>query len=287
MKEIKVVYREPNGASVEVTIPLSDLVFSKVGDAPLLKAAVAKNLNEPPFNEEELAEAERLFETLVESQKASRPELVFTSNSVPNPADVFTSAPVAPSTVGAEASVTAQEVTTATISPPIQKGVPSPPGPSSAPAQVAVAPPPSAPANGVSLDSKGLPWDARINAETRSMIADGSWKLKRGVDKALVEAVQAELRSLMAIPSPAATVAPPPPPQADVVPPPPPPVATNADVTFPELLVAITSLTSSGALLNEHVIAACNQVGVPNLPLLAQRPDLTAKVAELLGIKKS
>lgn len=94
---------------------------------------------------------------------------------------------------------------------------------------------PVAPA-GVTLDSAGLPWDARIHAESRGTNKDGTWRGKRGVDKAVVDAVTAELRALMAIPVPAAVPAPPAPeaPALDpaaafggplAVPPPPAPVA--------------------------------------------------------------
>src|ERR1043165_8322493 len=37
------------------------------------------------------------------------------------------------------------------------------------------------------VDSRGLPWDERIHAGTKATNADGSWRNKRGVDKALVE----------------------------------------------------------------------------------------------------
>lgn len=52
----------------------------------------------------------------------------------------------------------------------------------------------------VPLDSQGLPWDSRIHASTKTLIADGSWKLRRGVDPAEVEKVKAQLKELMAVP---------------------------------------------------------------------------------------
>lgn len=58
---------------------------------------------------------------------------------------------------------------------------------------MAAAPTPHAP--GVDRDAAGLPWDERIHASTKSKIADGTWKSKRGVDAALVVAVEAELRA--------------------------------------------------------------------------------------------
>lgn len=44
-------------------------------------------------------------------------------------------------------------------------------------------------------DSNGLPWDERIHASSKALNADGTWRTKRGVDKALVAQVEAELRS--------------------------------------------------------------------------------------------
>lgn len=48
----------------------------------------------------------------------------------------------------------------------------------------------AAPAGGV--DSEGYPWDERIHASSRSTVADGTWRRKRGVDDALVASVRAE-----------------------------------------------------------------------------------------------
>lgn len=44
-------------------------------------------------------------------------------------------------------------------------------------------------------DVNGLPWDERIHSGTKALNADGTWRTKRGVDKALVASVEAELRS--------------------------------------------------------------------------------------------
>ena len=51
----------------------------------------------------------------------------------------------------------------------------------------------SAPTVSGELDSAGLPWDERIHAGTKTQNKDGTWKIRRGVDKALVEQVKAEL----------------------------------------------------------------------------------------------
>lgn len=105
---------------------------------------------------------------------------------------------------------------------------------------------PVTPPPGVEVDKDGLPWDARIHAESKAKNADGSWRAKRKVDPAVVTAVTAELRAVMSAPVPA-VAPPPPPPSNDVqaeaaarfgtpaplppsaaVPPPPPPAATPA-----------------------------------------------------------
>lgn len=47
----------------------------------------------------------------------------------------------------------------------------------------------------VELDSKGLPWDERIHAGTKTKIKSGEWKAKKGVEAATVAQVEAELRA--------------------------------------------------------------------------------------------
>lgn len=160
---------------------------------------------------------------------------------------------------------------------------------------------------GVELDKHGLPWDNRIHAESKAKIADGSWRKKRGVDPALVAQVEAELRQVMGAPSSplvASTVpsAPTPPlataapdtvslPTASVspavVPPPPAPVpaAPGAEVgqdpraQFVALIGRASAAIQAGKVTQEEINQACQAVGVPALPLLANRLDLVATVA--------
>lgn len=85
------------------------------------------------------------------------------------------------------------------------------------------------------LDKRGFPYDARIHSTSTGgggtiNKSDGLWRTKRGVDNALIESVEAELRATgygVAVPpaplTPPAPPAPPAPPGA-VPPPPPPPV---------------------------------------------------------------
>jgi len=89
--------------------------------------------------------------------------------------------------------------------------------PAAAQQQPAFNPPPPAtvPAttsNSNELDSKGLPWDARIHSETKAKNKDGSWRGRRGVDDATINAVTAELHDRVSAqqqqPAAAATVEP-------------------------------------------------------------------------------
>lgn len=47
----------------------------------------------------------------------------------------------------------------------------------------------------VELDKNGIPWDERIHAGTKRKNADGTWSLKKGVDKELVAQIIAEYQS--------------------------------------------------------------------------------------------
>lgn len=50
----------------------------------------------------------------------------------------------------------------------------------------------------VKRDSAGVPWDARIHAGTQTTKQDGTWKLKKGVDAAIVATVLAEIGAVKA-----------------------------------------------------------------------------------------
>jgi len=162
---------------------------------------------------------------------------------------------------------------------------------------------PLAPLTGVELDSDGLPWDVRIHGKNKLKLAKTEqWKKRRGVDPALVETVEAELRAAMAVPAPVATIEngglteedghtneqptlasavnsddykvppPPPAPVETVVPPEP------TGITFPELISKITTAMAASTVTEAMVIAACNNQGIASFPLLAVRPDLVPAV---------
>lgn len=164
----------------------------------------------------------------------------------------------------------------------------APAAPAQAPAQVGT----------VVLDSSGIPHDARIHQDTRKMNKDGTWQNKRGVDKALLAVVTAELLTAWSKPAapaplvldgtpPPARVAAsppvaPPPPAAPPLAPPPGPVASGVaplppvnppapgGITgFRELMQKVTTNTNAGKLSNEQVDAALASVGVPPRQLIA------------------
>ncbi|MBW1726001.1 MAG: hypothetical protein JRJ62_00185 [Deltaproteobacteria bacterium] len=162
--------------------------------------------------------------------------------------------------------------------------------------------------NGVELDSNGLPWDHRIHGKARLKLQKTqAWKCIRGIDPALIDKVETELRVTMAASSAnpitevindlneigttttnvtntnvdaeptIITVTPAKPSTAPVAEQPAPPAT---DITFPILMGRITA----GGITNEAVTAACNKSGITALPLLAARPDLVPAVAVELGI---
>ena len=176
---------------------------------------------------------------------------------------------------------------------------------------VAVPAPPVAPPapNGIQTDKDGLPWDGRIHSSSHAFNADGTWRQRRNLPEGLREQVEAELRQTMQIfPSTNAGVSPPPveappvvmPPFVGSAVPPVPPVPTIPTVsagaaliaspsnaaTFVNLMKRITvGFTTPGSGITQGSIdAACQKVGIPNLPMLAQRPDLVGSVATELGI---
>lgn len=172
---------------------------------------------------------------------------------------------------------------------------------------------------GVELDSKGLPWDGRIHAESKGKIADGTWRKKRNLDPALLAQVEGELRQVMGATgaplahstAPIATtqapatvapvtanlptasvsqpaVAPPPPaPVAGAAPtmPAAPNVAPAGDVPqdarqqFVGLVGRASAAIQGGKVTQVEVNQICADSGIPALPLLANRLDLVATVA--------
>lgn len=146
---------------------------------------------------------------------------------------------------------------------------------------------------GVELDDTGLPWDVRINSKNskneKVKVKNGTWRLKRNVDKNLVPIVLAELRAAMSAPIPrvipTAPVAPAPvvqevPEVPEVPAVPEPPADTPQAVTFPQFLQKVTdrSTTQWGPQYTEAVKKILAAKGIAGLPLLMARPDLIPEI---------
>lgn len=90
------------------------------------------------------------------------------------------------------------------------------------------------------VDSRNLPWDARIHAVTQGKNKDGTWRNRRGVEQTVIDQVEAELRAKMGgLPQEVAAPVPPPVPvpAAPIAPPPPAPVAPPVAPVAPVLSV--------------------------------------------------
>lgn len=164
----------------------------------------------------------------------------------------------------------------------------------------------------VELDSKGLPWDERIHAGTKSKLKSGEWKAKKQVEAALVASVEAELRARAAnansgmaqalgddaaklaamgidpltglpLASPAAVFAAAPgvpaapapfvPPAAPLAPAAPAAPLVSADpTTFEQLMPRITAAVTGGILPPTAVGAACAAHGVASVVTLQTNP---------------
>lgn len=165
----------------------------------------------------------------------------------------------------------------AAVVPPPPSGpvlVPTQAAASSVTAAVAL---PALPTNGVAvLDKNGLPWDERIHAGSRTKNADGSWRIKRGADAALVTSVEAELKALMSIPAPAATIPPPPTTTTPTAP------AGGDRNAFVALLKRATDLIHANKITQEELAAAVVSAGVASLPLLGNRLDLVPTVSDTI-----
>jgi hypothetical protein len=148
-------------------------------------------------------------------------------------------------------------VPTLTPAPP----TPEPPKPVPMPAPI---PMPAADPS-VELDSEGLPWDDRIHGSGQTFLkADGTWKLKRGVDAVLVAKVKTELRGKY--PAPGREPAPAPAP----APAPEPPTSCDNVTSWAELNDFITQDNIDPELV-ESALAKFN---VPSMESLKDVPVL-------------
>ena len=160
--------------------------------------------------------------------------------------------------------------------------------------------------NTVPLDKEGLPWDSRIHSSSKAFIADGTWKLRRGVDPAEVAKVKAQLRELMAVPKvdPVSVPVPPAPKSHYLIDQAPAPVGVDAvvthnpghidvdpssripapkshylidqvpTVTLTDLISRIAKAIAEGRITQATVTEVCLKHQVSEFALLSNRPDL-------------
>lgn len=153
---------------------------------------------------------------------------------------------------------------------------------------------------GAEVDKMGHAWDHRIHSATKSKIADGTWKLKRGVDPETVAACRAEFEQAAAIP-PGPISAPLTPPAVAVDPIPsqpiPPAIAapvvapvetgaakpTNPAVLFSTTLQMYAKAVQAGKIADGSGDTWAKQVGLPSLASLITRPDLCGQFYDQLS----
>lgn len=166
----------------------------------------------------------------------SAPSSIATAANVPAPPPLSLvpppPPPIAP-TAGYPSSVAPPAPTTAP--PASMPSVPSvmtpamsvPPSPSTAaPASPGAS---GAPAAADEYDTSGVPWDGRIHQKGKSVKKDGTWKLQKNIDQAIVTAVMAELSTRIRHPGSVAPTAPSVPPVSTA----PVPGASPAPVSLP------------------------------------------------------
>jgi hypothetical protein len=147
----------------------------------------------------------------------------------------------------------------------------------------------------VEFDSAGVPWNEAIHSGKKTKNADGTWRLRKGVDKNTVADVEAKLKAVTvaAMPTPPLPM---PTPSPNVVAMPTPIVAeaaTAADTVTPDkaglikTLQLSTQLQTAGSLTSEQVdgiVANCTGNRVTKLVMLATDLASVPAVYDLLKV---
>jgi hypothetical protein len=158
-------------------------------------------------------------------------------------------------------------------------------------------------------DSAGMQYDARIHQKGKGKKKDGTWKLIKGIDQAVVQAVTAELaakRTTTQVPLPPNGNTVPVPPLPPVPAPPgvpAPPAATGAPVPVPPVpavgavgaspyrafLDKVTELTRANKITAAKVSEICQRHGAPSLSALTSMQHLISDIdasidATVLGL---
>lgn len=180
---------------------------------------------------------------------------------------------------GANAQPATGPVTVVAADPTPGHAIPAPPA----------LPPPGA-AAAPDKDAKGVPWDARIHASSKEKNKDGTWRVKRGADKAEVARILAEITP-MALP-PASPPMPPIPPVPPAAPPAAPvsvpagapvasgvPASADAPVNpFVELMQHVMLQVRSSKITNAEVMECAGKFGIVRLDELSAKVELIPQV---------
>jgi hypothetical protein len=143
----------------------------------------------------------------------------------------------------------------------------TPPAPNSGAQTAGANIPASAP--GVDVDSEGVPWDASIHASSKTKIANGTWKVKRGTPELYLKERKEQLKAALAVGQAAATgngaagasatppaIVPPPASAAGAGAPIPPPPSSAGNAPAPIPTPQASAQTTQGAAASNTVTLA-------------------------------
>lgn len=171
----------------------------------------------------------------------------------------------ASSTVGVEVSQTAHADMTVNTSTPAPTSVFGQPAQITENVANPVAPPTESPVR----DADGLLWDKRIHSSSKELNKDGTWRRRRGVEPEYIRQCEGEQLPIkptfVAQPSTLAEVTP------------------ATEMTFPELLDAVTKAMVAGQLNQARIAEALQAVGMTALPNLIGNPQLIPAFRQALG----
>lgn len=126
-------------------------------------------------------------------------------------------------------------------------------GKTGAVATVSTVPAPTATAPAV--DSAGIPWDARIHSSSKTTVADGTWRAKKGLNPVVKQQVEAELRGVPVVPTVPVAAGSISAPVAPAIPTPPvppaPAAASESEMTFAQFLTRVTQSKIDMATINK------------------------------------
>jgi len=191
---------------------------------------------------------------------------------------------------------------------------PAPPAPMTT--SIVSTPTPSAPVASVTADEyddSGIPFDARIHQKSKNKKKDGTWKIQKGINEAVVTAVMQELAPRIrkvtvpvvpVVPVPGVPTAPPVPNPADLFGHAPLPAGAAAPVSpsvpsvpeantaqapaaldpFRALVRKITGARSANRISPDEVNQCVAQGGAPSLQVLGNMPHLVPNVEAAIDL---